>query len=64
MTDHPEEARIWADHRSDWAQSARTLMAATRDAFIVLNEIQFDTPWRRLRDADAAPVAKRACPTC
>ena len=47
MTDHPGEARIWADHHNEFSLGASRLFHSVLDALSVLSAIQYSAPWKR-----------------
>ncbi|MGE5721952.1 MAG: hypothetical protein ACM3YM_05775 [Sphingomonadales bacterium] len=48
------DARLWAEHGSEFSAAVAGLLGQVRTAFAKLYEIQYDAPWRRetKRDAD------------
>jgi hypothetical protein len=51
MTEHPDEARLWADHHQDWSRFLTGLWSGAGEAFRALNAIQYDAPWKGRRRA-------------
>jgi hypothetical protein len=42
-----EEARIWADHHSEFGRWASSVAHQIAEAFRVLARLQYDQPWKR-----------------
>lgn len=46
MTEHHDEARLWADHHQDWSRFAARMGHSVLEAFRALTDIQFAAPWK------------------
>ena len=45
MTDHPGEARAWADNHTAFSRSASHLVHRVMGAFDALHRARYDAPW-------------------
>lgn len=46
MTEHPDEARLWADHHQEWSRFLGGVWSGLGEAFRTLTDIQYAAPWR------------------